>query len=202
MAARRGCPIDRTFSMQGFGTVVTGTLISGRVRPDDELALVPGGRRVRVRGVQVHGRRTRDCGCGAAHGGQSRRHRSGRDRSRAGAGDARSNHGDAPGGCGAGSAAVSEAAQARGARPLPSGHDRGDGSRLDCRVAGNGDCARIARDDPASTRIASRAHARRSIHPARVLADGDDRWRTSPRPRTVHGRPFEPRRRRSDSRRW
>jgi selenocysteine-specific elongation factor len=51
-------PIDRTFSMQGFGTVVTGTLIAGRVRPDDELALVPGGRRVRVRGVQVHGRRT------------------------------------------------------------------------------------------------------------------------------------------------
>ena len=51
-------PIDRTFSMQGFGTVVTGTLISGRVRPDDELALVPGDRRVRVRGVQVHGRRT------------------------------------------------------------------------------------------------------------------------------------------------
>lgn len=50
-------PIDRAFSMQGFGTVVTGTLISGRVRPDDELALVPGARRVRVRGVQVHGRR-------------------------------------------------------------------------------------------------------------------------------------------------
>ena len=50
-------PIDRAFSMQGFGTVVTGTLISGRVRPDDELVLVPGDRRVRVRGVQVHGRR-------------------------------------------------------------------------------------------------------------------------------------------------
>ena len=51
-------PIDRAFSMQGFGTVVTGTLISGRVRPDDELALLPGDQRVRVRGVQVHGRRT------------------------------------------------------------------------------------------------------------------------------------------------
>ena len=50
-------PIDRTFSMQGFGTVVTGTLISGQVRADDELTLVPGGRKVRVRGVQVHGRR-------------------------------------------------------------------------------------------------------------------------------------------------
>jgi len=50
-------PIDRAFSMQGFGTVITGTLISGCVHTDDELALVPGRRRVRVRGVQVHGHR-------------------------------------------------------------------------------------------------------------------------------------------------
>jgi selenocysteine-specific elongation factor len=50
-------PIDRAFTMPGFGTVVTGTLISGRLRPDDELALVPGDQRVRVRGIQVHGRR-------------------------------------------------------------------------------------------------------------------------------------------------
>jgi selenocysteine-specific elongation factor len=50
-------PIDRAFSMQGFGTVVTGTLGTGRVRIDDELALVPGSQRVRVRGVQVHGKR-------------------------------------------------------------------------------------------------------------------------------------------------
>ncbi len=50
-------PIDRAFSMQGFGTVVTGTLVSGRIRTDDELLLVPGDQRVRVRGVQVHGRR-------------------------------------------------------------------------------------------------------------------------------------------------
>src|SRR5688500_6466068 len=48
-------PIDRAFSMSGFGTVVTGTLISGRVRAEDELALVPGDRHVRVRGLQVHG---------------------------------------------------------------------------------------------------------------------------------------------------
>lgn len=50
-------PIDRAFSMQGFGTVVTGTLVSGRVRRDEELVLVPGDRRVRVRGLQVHGAR-------------------------------------------------------------------------------------------------------------------------------------------------
>jgi len=48
-------PIDRVFTMKGFGTVVTGTLISGTIRPDEELEVLPGGRRVRVRGVQVHG---------------------------------------------------------------------------------------------------------------------------------------------------
>ena len=50
-------PIDRAFSMQGFGTVVTGTLVAGCVRIDDELALVPGDVKVRVRGIQVHGTR-------------------------------------------------------------------------------------------------------------------------------------------------
>ncbi|MGE4069040.1 MAG: selenocysteine-specific translation elongation factor [Vicinamibacterales bacterium] len=50
-------PVDRAFTMAGFGTVVTGTLVSGRVRVDDELLLVPGDRRARVRGIQVHGRR-------------------------------------------------------------------------------------------------------------------------------------------------
>jgi len=48
-------PIDRVFSMRGFGTVVTGTLTSGMLRVDDDLVLLPGGRRVKVRGVQVHG---------------------------------------------------------------------------------------------------------------------------------------------------
>src|SRR5579863_424959 len=48
-------PIDRVFSMKGFGTVVTGTLISGTIRRDEEMEVFPSGRRVRVRGVQVHG---------------------------------------------------------------------------------------------------------------------------------------------------
>jgi selenocysteine-specific elongation factor len=42
--------------MKGFGVVVTGTLLSGTVRKEDELEVLPAGRRVRVRGVQVHGR--------------------------------------------------------------------------------------------------------------------------------------------------
>ena len=48
-------PIDRAFSMRGFGTVVTGTLVSGRIAADAELIVLPQGRTVKVRGVQVHG---------------------------------------------------------------------------------------------------------------------------------------------------
>jgi selenocysteine-specific elongation factor len=50
-------PIDRTFTLKGFGTVVTGTLLSGQVTPEMELSLIPDGvERLRVRGVQVHGK--------------------------------------------------------------------------------------------------------------------------------------------------
>jgi selenocysteine-specific elongation factor len=48
-------PIDRAFTMRGFGAVVTGTLIAGAIAEGDELELLPAGTRVRVRGVQVHG---------------------------------------------------------------------------------------------------------------------------------------------------
>jgi selenocysteine-specific elongation factor len=49
-------PIDRVFTIKGFGTVVTGTLISGTVRKEQEVEVHPTGKRLRVRGVQVHGR--------------------------------------------------------------------------------------------------------------------------------------------------
>jgi selenocysteine-specific elongation factor len=48
-------PIDRVFTMKGFGTVVTGTLVSGTIRKEEELQVFPGGQRIRVRGIQVHG---------------------------------------------------------------------------------------------------------------------------------------------------
>lgn len=48
-------PIDRVFTMKGFGTVITGTLISGAVRKEEELEVFPSGQRLRVRGIQVHG---------------------------------------------------------------------------------------------------------------------------------------------------
>jgi len=47
-------PIDRVFTIKGFGTVATGTLISGTVRKDEEVEVLPGARRVRVRGIQNH----------------------------------------------------------------------------------------------------------------------------------------------------
>ena len=45
-------PIDRAFVIKGFGTVVTGTLVSGSLAPEDEVELFPARRRMRVRGVQ------------------------------------------------------------------------------------------------------------------------------------------------------
>lgn len=49
-------PIDRAFTMRGFGAVVTGTLVAGEIVEGAEMELLPVGRRVRVRGVQVHGK--------------------------------------------------------------------------------------------------------------------------------------------------
>ncbi len=57
-------PIDRAFVMKGFGTVVTGTLIGGTIRRDEELELHPARKRVRVRGIQVHGAATDRAGAG------------------------------------------------------------------------------------------------------------------------------------------
>jgi len=48
-------PVDRVFTMAGFGTVVTGTLLSGEINTGDELELLPTGREGRVRGIQAHG---------------------------------------------------------------------------------------------------------------------------------------------------
>ena len=58
-------PIDRAFTVKGFGTVVTGTLVSGEISVDCDLELLPAGRHAKVRGLQVHGEAQ-----GAARGGQ------------------------------------------------------------------------------------------------------------------------------------
>lgn len=49
-------PIDRTFSVKGFGAVVTGTLATGEIEVGSEMELLPISQKVRVRGVQTHGK--------------------------------------------------------------------------------------------------------------------------------------------------
>jgi selenocysteine-specific elongation factor len=48
-------PLDRVFTMKGFGTVVTGTLVSGSLATGDEIISLPSRARAKVRGIQVHG---------------------------------------------------------------------------------------------------------------------------------------------------
>jgi selenocysteine-specific elongation factor len=49
-------PVDRVFTMKGFGTVITGTTISGRIKTGDEITIYPQGLTTRVRGIQIHNR--------------------------------------------------------------------------------------------------------------------------------------------------
>jgi selenocysteine-specific elongation factor len=51
-------PIDRVFTMSGAGTVVTGTLWSGKISLDDRAVVYPSGKEVRVRNIQVHGEKS------------------------------------------------------------------------------------------------------------------------------------------------
>lgn len=57
-------PIDRVFSMKGFGTVMTGTAMSGQIRTGDEATIYPQGISSRIRGIQVHNREVNQVGAG------------------------------------------------------------------------------------------------------------------------------------------
>ena len=58
-------PIDRVFTIKGFGTVITGTLISGLIKAGEELELLPSEQRIsKVRGLQVHGKSTTEARAG------------------------------------------------------------------------------------------------------------------------------------------
>ncbi|MDR7001958.1 selenocysteine-specific translation elongation factor [Neobacillus niacini] len=56
--------IDRVFSVNGFGTIVTGTLIEGTIRVNDELMVYPKGLRVKIRNIQVHEQNVSDASAG------------------------------------------------------------------------------------------------------------------------------------------
>ncbi|TDI41040.1 MAG: selenocysteine-specific translation elongation factor [Acidobacteria bacterium] len=57
-------PVDRVFTMKGFGTVVTGTLMTGSVAQEDEIEIVPRGLKARIRGLQVHGEKKKTASAG------------------------------------------------------------------------------------------------------------------------------------------
>ncbi|WP_069649253.1 selenocysteine-specific translation elongation factor [Caloranaerobacter ferrireducens] len=57
-------PVDRAFTISGFGTVVTGTLISGKFKEGDEVQIFPGNKTSRIRSIQVHGKNTSEAYAG------------------------------------------------------------------------------------------------------------------------------------------
>lgn len=57
-------PIDRAFSLSGFGTVITGTLVSGTITKEDTLTIYPEGRDCKIRSIQVHGEDKKECYAG------------------------------------------------------------------------------------------------------------------------------------------
>lgn len=57
-------PIDRAFSLSGFGTIITGTLISGTIRKEDILEMYPIGKESKIRSIQVHGEDQSECYAG------------------------------------------------------------------------------------------------------------------------------------------
>ncbi len=57
-------PVDRVFTMKGFGTVITGTLQAGTLQSGDEVAIEPSGVRAKIRGLQVHGLSVGSAGAG------------------------------------------------------------------------------------------------------------------------------------------
>ena len=57
-------PVDRVFTIKGFGTVVTGTTISGRIHTGDEVSIYPMGVSSRIRGIQVHNREANEVRAG------------------------------------------------------------------------------------------------------------------------------------------
>lgn len=57
-------PIDRVFSLSGFGTIVTGTLVSGTLSKEDCLEMFPNGKECKIRSIQVHGENVEQCYAG------------------------------------------------------------------------------------------------------------------------------------------
>ena len=57
-------PIDRVFTLSGFGTIITGTLVSGTISKEDTLQMYPVGKECKIRSIQVHGEDRKECYAG------------------------------------------------------------------------------------------------------------------------------------------
>ena len=57
-------PIDRAFTLSGFGTIITGTLVSGTITKEDTLEMYPIGKECKIRSIQVHGQDKNECYAG------------------------------------------------------------------------------------------------------------------------------------------
>ncbi len=55
--AKPRVPVDRVFTVAGFGTIITGTLVDGELRAGQEVEILPSGRKSRIRGIQTHKRK-------------------------------------------------------------------------------------------------------------------------------------------------
>ncbi len=57
-------PIDRVFTMKGFGTVITGTSVSGKIRTGDDVTVYPQGTSSKIRGLHIHNKEVAEAGAG------------------------------------------------------------------------------------------------------------------------------------------
>ncbi len=57
-------PVDRAFTLSGFGTIITGTLVSGTISREDTLQMYPVGKECKIRSIQVHGQDKEECYAG------------------------------------------------------------------------------------------------------------------------------------------
>lgn len=57
-------PVDRAFTLSGFGTIITGTLVSGTISKEDTLQMYPVGKECKIRSIQVHGQDKEECFAG------------------------------------------------------------------------------------------------------------------------------------------
>ena len=177
-------PVDRSFSLRGFGTVATGTLVSGTLGVEDEVQVLPGATRAKVRGLHVHGQARST----AVAGERVAVNLSGLE------------VGDVPRGSVLAAPAAFlptrradvELTLLPGVAPLKHGArlrlHHGTAELLARVAVGGGRGPWSVGTGPPEVRRPGRSRSRGSLHPAHLFAAGDDRRRRGARSRSAAGR--------------